>query len=72
MPIFEFVCGGCGNEFEELVMSRSAEVVCPKCSSKDVNKLMSVCAVKSGDKFVSSSSGDGCGGCSSKNCGSCH
>jgi putative FmdB family regulatory protein len=72
MPIFEFVCGGCGNEFEELVMSRSAEVVCPKCSSKDVNKLMSVCAVKSGEKFTSTSSGAGCSTCSSKNCSSCH
>ncbi|MBN2225478.1 MAG: zinc ribbon domain-containing protein [Deltaproteobacteria bacterium] len=72
MPIFEFVCGGCGNEFEELVMSRAAEVSCPKCASTQVNKMMSVCGVKSGDKFVSSSSGGSCGGCTSKNCGSCH
>jgi len=72
MPIFEFVCGDCGNEFEELVMSRSAEVSCPKCASSRVNKMMSVCAVKSGDKFVSSSGGDGCSSCGTKHCGSCH
>jgi len=72
MPIFEFVCGGCDNEFEELVMSRSAEISCPKCASKEVSKQMSVCAVKSGDKFVASSKGDGCGSCGPKHCGSCH
>ncbi len=72
MPIFEFVCGECGNEFEELVMSRSAEVSCPKCASRDVNKQMSVCAVKTGEKFTSTSSGAGCSTCSSKNCSSCH
>jgi len=72
MPIFEFACGGCGHEFEELLMSREAEVACPACASKEVNKKMSVCAAKCGTKFASTSSGHGCGTCASKQCSSCH
>ncbi len=43
MPMFEYRCGDCGNEFEELILSRSAEasVNCPKCGSGDVHKKIS-------------------------------
>lgn len=46
MPIFEYKCAKCDNEFEELVFSQDELPPCPKCQSKDVDKLMSAAAVK--------------------------
>ncbi|MCA9046000.1 MAG: zinc ribbon domain-containing protein [Planctomycetaceae bacterium] len=40
MPIFEFHCENCHNEFEELVRP-SDKPVCPRCESKKLTKLMS-------------------------------
>jgi len=71
MPIFEYRCRKCGNEFEELVRSSSEKICCPKCDSAKVAKKMSVFAHKSGEKFHSSSSGAGCHSCSSGSCSSC-
>ena len=37
MPLYEFSCAKCGEQFEELVMSSKpeaiAKVVCPECGS---------------------------------------
>ncbi|AMK10640.1 FmdB family zinc ribbon protein [Pseudodesulfovibrio indicus] len=44
MPIYEFGCKDCGNEFEELVFSRDAVPPCPRCGSMQTEKLMSACA----------------------------
>jgi putative FmdB family regulatory protein len=43
MPIFEFVCQKCKNQFEELFLSSTGHIKaeCPKCQSKKVNKLIS-------------------------------
>jgi len=71
MPIYEFHCSGCGEEFEELVFSQVSAISCPKCKGSDVKKLISAFAFKSGSSFVSSSSGSGCSSCSSHNCSSC-
>ncbi len=44
MPLFEYVCIDCGEKFEELVMSSSASVNCPKCGSKNTTKQFSTFA----------------------------
>jgi putative FmdB family regulatory protein len=45
MPLYEYECEACGDRFEQLVGSTagidSEEVVCPRCGSRDVRKLMS-------------------------------
>jgi putative FmdB family regulatory protein len=47
MPIFEFVCEVCGNDFEELVFSFStASVRCPACESQQVKKKLSTFTTK--------------------------
>ena len=46
MPIYEYKCSDCDNEFEELVFSQDELPPCPKCQSEKVEKLMSACAVQ--------------------------
>ena len=53
MPIFEYLCGKCGNKFEELVFSSDKKIKCPECGSAKVEKLFST--------FASAS----CSGCDS-------
>ena len=53
MPLYEFECTDCHEEFEDLVpnLSRIDEVECPRCGSGKVHRL------QSGFATVSSSSG---------------
>jgi len=60
MPIFEYVCQGCGAFFEKLVVSREAAVSCPTCQSPDVAKQFSGFSMKTTAGF-SGSMGAGCG-----------
>lgn len=43
MPLYEFHCDGCDEEFEEILAQRDAldDVTCPACGSQDVRKLLS-------------------------------
>lgn len=40
MPLFEYRCEPCHQDFEVLVRNRE-QVTCPECGSKDVQKLLS-------------------------------
>jgi len=78
MPIFEFHCEGCGFDFEQLVLSSTEKVACPKCKKKKVKKLMSSFGHKMGPggRFTytsggSGGSGGGCSGCSGGSCSTC-
>jgi putative FmdB family regulatory protein len=46
MPLFDFKCRGCGHTFEALVRGQN-KPACPKCKSEDLEKLLSLPAVKS-------------------------
>ncbi|MFH1624176.1 MAG: zinc ribbon domain-containing protein [Pseudomonadota bacterium] len=72
MPIYEYRCDLCKEEFEELVFGRSPEVSCPKCRNTNVRRLLSTFSFKSGGDFSSSVGSHGCDTCSSSNCSSCH
>ncbi|MBN1828480.1 MAG: zinc ribbon domain-containing protein [Deltaproteobacteria bacterium] len=60
MPIFEFKCRECKENFEVLFRNRDEKVpvVCPKCGSIKVERMMSAFAGKIG-----------CGSCTSTSCG---
>jgi len=45
MPMFDYVCGGCAHRFELLMRSRDV-AQCGACGSLDVEKLLSVPALK--------------------------
>ena len=71
MPIYEFECTKCHNEFEELVLGANSSVHCPACKSGEVKKLMSRAAFKCNGTFVSTASSDGCSGCTAHTCSGC-
>ncbi len=43
MPIFEFRCAECGNEFEKLFINSDEKVdlACPKCACKALERVVS-------------------------------
>ncbi len=42
MPIYEYKCSKCDNEFEKLIFrGEEDQVKCPECNSADINKKMS-------------------------------
>ncbi len=61
MPIYEFKCASCGHQFEELILGHldMSEICCPKCSKKEVQRLLSVfsgCGTSSGESSGASCS----------------
>ncbi|HPC46550.1 MAG TPA: zinc ribbon domain-containing protein [Deltaproteobacteria bacterium] len=62
MPIYEYKCKKCGQEFEALVPMRATEPPrCPACGNNHVTKKISMIA----------SGTSGCASCSSTSCSSC-
>jgi len=47
MPIFEYECRSCKHRFELLIRGTSASPACPACHGADLEKLLSLPAVKS-------------------------
>jgi putative FmdB family regulatory protein len=50
MPLYEFVCQGCGHTFETLVSFSQADQPqrCPKCAGRDSKRKLSSFAVSGG------------------------
>lgn len=71
MPIYEYVCLKCEQEFEKLVFS-TTKVDCPKCGSGDVKKKLSVFGMSGVSKPFAGTSSSGCTSCSKSSCSSCH
>lgn len=44
MPIFDYRCRGCGNEFE-LIVLKGTVVACPSCQSADLEQMLSAFSV---------------------------
>jgi len=77
MPMYEYSCRSCGNEFEELVFKDDEQVRCPGCSSLETEKLLSCCRFKTAGgstphRMAMPAAGGGkCSGCSGGNCSTC-
>lgn len=79
MPIYEYQCKACGENFEELILGKEEDETpaCPKCSSAKTTKLMSAPrrTKSSGNGFdpgfSAASAGGGCAGCPGGDCSSC-
>ncbi len=64
MPLYEFQCTDCKDEFEELVRSSAAaaEVKCPRCGGQHVRRKVSLFASKSsgGASFAAAPAASSC------------
>jgi putative FmdB family regulatory protein len=47
MPIYEFECRGCRQQFEQLIMHSSTKPECPSCHGRDLERLVSSFGVDS-------------------------
>ncbi len=68
MPLYEYYCSDCKSKFELLVSHRHADdIVCMKCQSEKVRRLLSVFALaRGGDEeggFEDEAGGEGSCGC---------
>ena len=71
MPIFEYRCGKCGHEFEQIVGS-SGTAECPKCGSGKLDKKFSVFAAQTGGSAKAQAPAMPCGMCGDpRGAGSC-
>ncbi|OFV87412.1 MAG: hypothetical protein A3J75_06010 [Acidobacteria bacterium RBG_16_68_9] len=72
MPIYEYRCGKCGAEFEELTLSRTSEeaVTCRSCGSSRVTRLLSAFAVHGAAEPAPAEAGP-CGSCDAARRGMC-
>ena len=63
MPIFEYQCKDCGAQFEKISHASGEKILCKKCASARVEKLLSVFAVSgaSSDGPACESGPCGCG-----------
>lgn len=77
MPIYEYHCESCQNDFEKLVMGGREPKDCPSCESDQVSRLVSAFSFKSTgslsvpDSASASSSSSACGGCAASSCAGC-
>lgn len=62
MPLFEFRCLNCSNQFETLVRQQR-EALCPACESQNLEKLISVFSMSTSSTQSSQPSAGGCGQC---------
>ncbi|MBC7361311.1 MAG: zinc ribbon domain-containing protein [Candidatus Aminicenantes bacterium] len=71
MPIYEYICLKCQHKFECLVnLNKETKVICPKCQSDQVKRLISSFGIGGGGSRIKSGSG-GCSSCSSSTCSTC-
>jgi putative FmdB family regulatory protein len=70
MPIYEYLCAGCSETFEELVSTSGESAVrCPDCGDAAVTRLLSSFATSRAEGAVV---GGGGGGCCGGSCGCGH
>lgn len=65
MPIYEYKCAKCDNQFEQLVKSMDSKetITCPQCGGKKVEKMLSVFAARQGQPAPAAAAASGCGNC---------
>ncbi|HET6410576.1 MAG TPA: zinc ribbon domain-containing protein [Anaeromyxobacter sp.] len=63
MPIYEYACRACGKVFEAFLLRRTdeAEVACPDCATREVERVISRPAAVSGSGTAAGPRGGGCG-----------
>jgi len=63
MPIFEYACTACGNEFETLVRASAPLPACPQCNSPELRKKLSAFSALSGQSQAQQQLAASCQSC---------
>ena len=74
MPLYEYYCPDCKSKFELIVSHKHADgIICMKCQSEKVRRLLSVFALARGgdddSSFEDGDFGEGSCGCGGGSCG---
>lgn len=72
MPVYEYVCRGCGQAFERYVQRWSEAVACPACAGEEVEKQLSTFAMAGSAGSSSAGPARGGGGCCGGGGCGCH
>lgn len=63
MPIYEYQCLSCRNEFETLVRASSPAPACPRCHGTDLEKKLSTFAARTAAGGTAGAAPTACGAC---------
>lgn len=72
MPLYEYRCETCGNQFDAIRLMKDADAIiqCCNCYSTNTHRLLSKCySHGKGENGIANSGG--CNGCGGGNCGTC-
>ena len=76
MPIYEYHCEQCGENFECLLFGSETPEACPQCEGANIQRMMSACGFISkggGGETVKKAAGtSACSGCAATSCSTCH
>ncbi len=73
MPLYEYVCTDCGEEFDALRPMRDADapIACPRCQARNARRKISLFAAV-GSEGVIAGAGSSCASCTpSGSCAGC-
>ena len=62
MPIYEYICQGCGHEFDKLVRSNTVPR-CPQCESAQLQRRLSVFVTATSAAVAAPTTNGPCGSC---------
>lgn len=73
MPLYEYVCLDCENEFEVLRAMSDADraMACSACGGENVKRKLAVFYAHSGGHAVAGTSAPSCPSCAGGSCASC-
>ena len=71
MPLYEFECYDCGDEFEVLVLDSGEIVKCMSCDSENIGKQFSTFGLGGGNESSEISGGESSEYCSHSSCSCC-
>jgi putative FmdB family regulatory protein len=74
MPIYEFRCADCDQQFEALCKmgSNGRGLRCPHCRGRHLERLVSGFVSRAGSKSEGAAASSSCSTCSSRSCSTCN
>ena len=73
MPLYEYHCTRCDDDFEVLVRSAGDKPKCPTCAGRRVTRKLSLFGMSAGSRSDGGrpAGGSGCAGCRASSCAGC-